>query len=208
MSPRRTSAIGRSPVSKGSRSGARTNLFTSTWSPTRSVSSIEALGILNIWNRNVRTNRAKISAITAAWAYSNRMRRGGRGGRDSGASPEPVAPASAAPGPAAPEIAPAGNGVVTGSLHLEEGQERLLGDVHPADLLHALLALLLLLEELALARDVAAVALGEDVLAQGRHVLACDDLAADRRLDRHLEELARDLLAQLGREAAALLRGA
>ena len=48
----------------------------------------------------------------------------------------------------------------------EHGQEGLLRDVDVADLAHAALALLLLLEELALARDVAAVALGGHVLAQ------------------------------------------
>src|SRR5581483_9793273 len=46
--------------------------------------------------------------------------------------------------------------------------------------LHALLAFLLLLEELALAADVAAVALGKHVLAQRRNGLARDDLIADR----------------------------
>ena len=47
------------------------------------------------------------------------------------------------------------------SAHLQRRQERLLRDLDLADLPHALLALLLLLEELALAGDVAAVALGE-----------------------------------------------
>ena len=58
-------------------------------------------------------------------------------------------------------------------------------------------ALLLLLQQLALAGDVAAVALGEHVLAHRPHRLAGDDPAADRRLDRHLEQLARDQRAQL-----------
>ena len=49
------------------------------------------------------------------------------------------------------------------------------------------------------ARDVAAVALGQHVLAHGFHRLAGDDLAADGRLDRDLELLARDdLLEPLG----------
>ena len=52
------------------------------------------------------------------------------------------------------------------------------------------------LEELALARDVAAVALRRDVLALGLHGLARDDLRADRGLDRHVEQLARDQLLQ------------
>src|SRR5579885_643925 len=42
--------------------------------------------------------------------------------------------------------------------HVEHRQEGLLGNLHGADLLHALLAFLLLLQQLALARDVAAVA--------------------------------------------------
>src|SRR3954469_11847152 len=48
---------------------------------------------------------------------------------------------------------------------LQHRQERLLGPLDAADLLHPLLALLLLLEQLALTRDVAAVALGDHVLA-------------------------------------------
>src|SRR3954454_2956314 len=46
------------------------------------------------------------------------------------------------------------------------GQECFLRYLHRTHLLHALLAGLLLLEQLALARHVAAVALGEHVLAQ------------------------------------------
>src|SRR5262245_39902965 len=56
-------------------------------------------------------------------------------------------------------------------LALQHRQERLLGDFDSADLLHALLAFLLLLEKLALAGDVAAVALGGHVLAHGLHRL-------------------------------------
>src|SRR3954471_8714923 len=86
---------------------------------------------------------------------------------------------------------------------LEHGEERLLRDLDAPDLLHALLALLLALEQLALAGDVAAVALGGDVLAVGLDGLAGDDLGADGRLDRDVELLARDLLAQLLRERLA-----
>src|SRR2546428_11344332 len=93
-------------------------------------------------------------------------------------------------------------------VDLEESEKGLLGDVHPPDLLHPLLAFLLLLEKLALARDVSAVALGQDVLAHGRDVLAGDDPAADSGLDGHLEELPRDNLAQLLRQGAPLLGGA
>ncbi len=54
-------------------------------------------------------------------------------------------------------------------VHPEHRQECLLRDLHRADPLHALLAFLLLLEQLALAGDVATVALGEDVLAHRPH---------------------------------------
>src|SRR5262245_57699663 len=59
-------------------------------------------------------------------------------------------------------------------VEVEHGEERLLRDFDRADLLHALLALLLLLEQLPLARDVAAVALGEHVLPLGLDRLAGD----------------------------------
>src|SRR5688572_886293 len=98
---------------------------------------------------------------------------------------------------------PACTSTVLGLIELQDGEECLLGNLHAADLLHPLLPLLLLLEELALARDVAAVALGDHVLAHRLDGLAGDDLRADRGLDRHLELLARDLLPQaLGEHAA------
>ena len=81
------------------------------------------------------------------------------------------------------------------------GQERLLRDLDGADRLHALLALLLLLEELLLARDVAAVALRGDVLADRLHRRARDDAAADRGLDRDVEHLPRHDLLHLRRTA-------
>ena len=53
--------------------------------------------------------------------------------------------------------------------------------------------------------DVAAVALREHVLALGLDRLPGDDAPADRSLDRHVEQLARDQLAQLRRHLAAVL---
>src|SRR5258705_8600451 len=79
---------------------------------------------------------------------------------------------------------------------LEDGEEGLLRNLHPPDLLHALLPLLLLLEELLLPRDVAAVALRGDVLPHRLHGLARDHLGADGGLDRDLEHLARDQAAE------------
>src|SRR3954464_12179454 len=92
-------------------------------------------------------------------------------------------------------------------VHLQRLDEGLLRDLDLAELAHALLALLLLLEELALAGDVAAVALRGHVLAQRPDGLPRDDLAADSGLDRDLEHVLRDELAQLlAHGAAAQLR--
>src|SRR5690606_412229 len=88
-------------------------------------------------------------------------------------------------------------------VDLQHGEEGLLRDLHPPDLLHPLLAFLLLLEQLLLARRVAAVALGEHVLAQGLDRGPGDDLRADRSLDGDVEHLPGDqFLHPLGEVAA------
>src|SRR5687768_5854182 len=81
-------------------------------------------------------------------------------------------------------------------IDLEHREEGLLGHLDAADLLHALLALLLLFEQFALARDVAAVELRRDVLAQRLDGLAREDACADGGLDRDVEELARNRLLE------------
>src|SRR4029453_16640673 len=81
-------------------------------------------------------------------------------------------------------------------VEVEHGEEGLLRHLDAADLLHPLLALLLLLEQLALARDVSAVALGEKLLAARFDRPARDDSRADGRLDRDVDHLPRYLLAQ------------
>src|SRR5689334_2286853 len=93
------------------------------------------------------------------------------------------------------------------AVHLEHGQERLLRDLDRAHLLHPLLALLLLLEQLALTGDVAAVELGGDVLAERFDGLARDHVRADRCLYRHVEELSRDRLPQPLDQSTAPLVG-
>src|SRR4051794_6957713 len=85
------------------------------------------------------------------------------------------------------------------------GDEGLLRNVDPPDGLHPLLALLLLLQQLALTGDVAAVALGQDVLADGADVLAGDDARADGGLDGHLVLLPGNELLQLGGHHQAVL---
>src|SRR5579863_107090 len=93
------------------------------------------------------------------------------------------------------------------AIHLQRGDKSLLRDVDLAELPHLLLAFLLLLQKFALSRDVAAIAVRGDVLAQGAHGFARDDLAADRRLDRNLEHVGRDqLLHLLDHGAAAAFR--
>ena len=64
-------------------------------------------------------------------------------------------------------------------VQFEHGEEGLLRNLDVTDLLHALLTLLLLLEELALTRHVTTVTLGRHVLAHLLHRLAGDDLTAD-----------------------------
>src|SRR5258706_4674320 len=147
-----------------------------------------------VWNRRLRTNGPKRMPTSPACVYSNTNRLG---------FSEIAMPRT----PSRPDYG-TNTRRIPASLHLEKRQERLLGEVHPPDLLHPLLPFLLLLQELPLARDVATVALGEDVLAHGRDVLPGDDLAPDGGLDRHLEELPGDDLAQPLRQGAPLRRGA
>src|SRR5690606_944992 len=78
---------------------------------------------------------------------------------------------------------------------------------HLPDHLHALLALLLLFKQLALARDITTVALREHVLAQRLDVHPADDPLADRRLDRHDEHLLRDEVLQPAHKRLSLVIG-
>src|SRR5665213_2173108 len=92
------------------------------------------------------------------------------------------------------------------AAELEHREEGLLRHLDAPDLLHPLLAFLLLLEQLALARDVAAVALRDHVLAEGLDRLARDHVRSDRRLDRHVVLLTGDLRPQpLGQHLAELI---
>src|ERR1700687_3594223 len=65
----------------------------------------------------------------------------------------------------------------------EDGEECFLRDVDLADAFHALLAFFLFFEEFTFAGDVAAVALGQNVFANGRDRFARDHAAANRRLN-------------------------
>src|SRR5262249_59392948 len=78
-----------------------------------------------------------------------------------------------------------------------DGKKGFLRNVDLADRLHPLFTFLLLFPQLALAADVAAVALGRDVLPHGANRFAGDDLAPDGGLKRHLEHVPRDFLLEL-----------
>src|SRR6266550_1540225 len=77
---------------------------------------------------------------------------------------------------------------MTRLVNLQDRQERLLRDLDRPHLLHPFLSLLLLLEQLALARDVAAVALGGHVLTQRADGLAGDHFGPDRETVRPLRK--------------------
>src|SRR4029077_20285362 len=94
-----------------------------------------------------------------------------------------------------------------GSVDLQHGEERLLRHFDPAHGLHPFLARFLLLQQLVLAGYVTAVELCRDVLAQSLDGLAGEDVGADRRLHRHVEELARDRFPQPRHQALALVVG-
>src|SRR5436190_12334657 len=78
-----------------------------------------------------------------------------------------------------------------------------LWNVDGAEGFHALFPFLLFLEQLAFAGDVAAVAFGGDIFAQGADGFAGDDLAADGPLDGHGVLLAWDDFLEFGRQGAS-----
>src|SRR6516164_6803466 len=74
-------------------------------------------------------------------------------------------------------------------LDLQRRQKCFLRNLYLAELFHALLAFLLPAQQLALARDVAAIAFGHDILAEGSYDFACNDTATNGGLDDDLEHL-------------------
>src|SRR5579863_8482742 len=87
----------------------------------------------------------------------------------------------------------------------KDGEEGLLWNIDLADALHPLLAFLLLFQELSLAGNVAAVALGEHILAQGGDRFAGHDLCPDGGLDGDFELLPGDEFAHFGNQQLAAL---
>src|SRR6516165_3737375 len=76
--------------------------------------------------------------------------------------------------------------------NFKNGEEGLLRNIDFADALHALFTFLLLLEQLAFARDITTVTLGDYIFAHGSDRLARDDLGTNGGLDGDLEHLSRN----------------
>src|SRR5574340_560416 len=202
-------------------------------SPTARVGRIDDDGILNGSTTNERSRNTASSTGKNDFAYSTQTgsrapsgRFGARNTRSaSHAAPDTtvtrkrsrakfIAIGSHSDGfgarlaPAGPAGAPLSHAAPASlAARLEHGEERLLRDLNAPDGLHPLLAGLLLLEKLLLARGVAPVALGGHVLAQRLDRLARDHLRSDRSLHGDVEHLARDQRAQLRRNLAAAVGG-
>src|ERR671921_393427 len=71
-SPRRGSLTGSTFLPIASGVGPKTNLLTSRWSPISRLFSIDPVGILNACTTHVRTNSARITAMTIDSKYSRR----------------------------------------------------------------------------------------------------------------------------------------
>src|SRR5438067_1495737 len=143
--------------------------------------SIEPVGILNACTTKVRMNRARMTAMTTDSKYSRTV---------DFLNVIVIQPFAFCLLPFTLLFGP----------HLEHSQERLLRNLHAADLLHPLFPFLLLFEQLSLSRDVSAVALRQHVLAHRFDRFTGDDAAADGRLNRDLEHLPRNQLPHLRRE--------
>ena len=82
-------------------------------------------------------------------------------------------------------------------VQLQNGHKGIGGNGDGTEGTHPLLAFLLLFQQLLFPGDIAAVALGQHVLAQGLDGFPGDDLAADGRLNRNFELSPGDILLQL-----------
>src|SRR3984957_9672642 len=150
-----------------------------------SVGSIEPDGILYAWTKNVRMKIASTRAMNIASPYSRAT------------DFCPARSGSRALSGCTLEMLRAGSATIALLPYLEQGQESLLRNLDASDLFHPFFAFLLLLEQLSFSRDIAAVTLGGDILAQRLDGFPCDNLGADPGLNRDFEHLARDHLAHL-----------
>src|SRR5215468_8325729 len=78
------------------------------------------------------------------------------------------------------------------SLRFEHLDECLLRDVDLSDAFHPFFSFLLFLQQLSLARNIAAVAFRGYIFSQCRNALTRNNFPANSGLDRHLIELSRD----------------
>ena len=92
--------------------------------------------------------------------------------------------------------------MVSIAVQFEHSHEGFGGDLDGAQIPHLLFSFLLLLQQLFLAGNVAAVALGQNILSHGLYRFPGDDAPADGRLDGDLKELAGDIILQLFAQAA------
>src|SRR5205814_3710592 len=88
--------------------------------------------------------------------------------------------------------------------HLDES---FLWNIDRAERFHSLFAFLLLFEQLSFPGYVSTITFGGNILAQGAHGLACDDLASDSGLNGDSVLLARNNFFELGSQSAATAFG-
>ncbi len=93
------------------------------------------------------------------------------------------------------------------SVKFKHGEESLLRHFYRADLLHALLAFLLLLEKFTLTRDIAAITFCGHILAHSLDGLAGYDFGTDSCLDGDIKLLTRYQLLEFLTHAAAESHG-
>src|SRR4030095_1936772 len=89
------------------------------------------------------------------------------------------------------------------SLRFEHLDERLLRNIDLPDALHPFLSFLLFLQQLPLARNIAAVAFRGYIFSQRRNALTRNNFSANSRLNRHLIELSWDHFLEFGRQLAS-----
>src|SRR5262249_22063803 len=97
--------------------------------------------------------------------------------------------------------------LIVPSFYFQHGQEGFLWNLDVSHLFHTFLALFLLLQQLPLAGDVAAVAFCRDIFAQRFYGCASNHPRADRGLDGHLEHLLRNQFLELDAQIAPALVG-
>ena len=92
-------------------------------------------------------------------------------------------------------------------IQFQHAHKGFLRNLHVSYLAHPLLTFLLLLQQLLLSGNIAAVALGEDVFAHRADGFSGDNLRSDSRLDRDFEELPRNLFFELLAHLSSALVG-